>query len=227
MRQTEIRKLGWPDNLLTELGFNNPDWEKPHDLIPSLNYVLYGLMIGNEEKYRNLILLIFKDGKSFSEIADMDNNGIAMAKSSYRYRQIETKALRIIRRKYSRHIIQGISSLLTEGDFAKTQLMLYKNNLIKINEDTENKLEEETEIQETDGEISIDYFGFPTRTYNCLRRAGIDTIDDLISKSPEELLKLRNMGKRSLLDMINILDSYGIKYDGKRKLINLINKDIV
>lgn len=47
-------------------------------------------------------------------------------------------------------------------------------------------------------EMGIDELDLSVRSYNCLKRAGINTIQDLISKTPEEMMKVRNLGKKSL-----------------------------
>ncbi len=47
-------------------------------------------------------------------------------------------------------------------------------------------------------EMGIDELELSVRSYNCLKRAGINTIQELISKSPEEMMKVRNLGKKSL-----------------------------
>ncbi len=47
-------------------------------------------------------------------------------------------------------------------------------------------------------EMSIDELDLSVRSYNCLKRAGINTIGDLTSKTPEEMMKVRNLGRKSL-----------------------------
>jgi len=47
------------------------------------------------------------------------------------------------------------------------------------------------------------------RSYNCLKRAGINTIEDLTRRSREDMLKVRNLGLKSLEEVIKKLESYG------------------
>ncbi|MEG2852726.1 MAG: DNA-directed RNA polymerase subunit alpha C-terminal domain-containing protein, partial [Hydrogenoanaerobacterium sp.] len=47
------------------------------------------------------------------------------------------------------------------------------------------------------------------RSFNCLKRAGINTVEDLISKSEDEMMKVRNLGKKSLEEVIAKLKSLG------------------
>ena len=47
------------------------------------------------------------------------------------------------------------------------------------------------------------------RSYNCLKRAGIHTVEDLTKKSEDDMLKVRNLGRKSLDEVIAKLRSYG------------------
>ena len=48
------------------------------------------------------------------------------------------------------------------------------------------------------------------RSYNCLKRANIHTVEDLTKKTEDDMLKVRNLGRKSLEEVINKLDSYGL-----------------
>ena len=57
----------------------------------------------------------------------------------------------------------------------------------------------------------IEDFDFSVRSYNCLKRAGVNTIGDLLNKTNDEMLKLRNLGKKSYEEIMGKLDSLGLK----------------
>jgi DNA-directed RNA polymerase subunit alpha len=48
------------------------------------------------------------------------------------------------------------------------------------------------------------------RSYNCLKRANIHTVDDLTKKTEDDMLKVRNLGKKSLDEVIYKLSTYGL-----------------
>ena len=48
------------------------------------------------------------------------------------------------------------------------------------------------------------------RSFNCLKRAGIDTVEDLTNRTEEDMIKVRNLGKKSLEEVIQKLDSLGL-----------------
>ena len=60
-------------------------------------------------------------------------------------------------------------------------------------------------------EMSIEEMDLSVRSYNCLKRASIHTIEDLTKKTEDDMLKVRNLGKKSLDEVIFKLNSYGLK----------------
>ena len=61
-------------------------------------------------------------------------------------------------------------------------------------------------------ETSIDDLDFSVRAYNCLKRAGINTLGDLTEKSELEMMKIRNLGKKSLKEVIDKIKEMGLKF---------------
>lgn len=58
-------------------------------------------------------------------------------------------------------------------------------------------------------EMTIEELDLSVRAFNCLKRAGVNTVGDLVDKSPEEMMKVRNLGKKSLEEVIAKLQSLG------------------
>ena len=61
-------------------------------------------------------------------------------------------------------------------------------------------------------ETSIDDLDFSVRAYNCLKRAGIHTLQDLVNKSENDMMKIRNLGKKSLKEVIDKIKDMGLKF---------------
>ncbi len=59
-------------------------------------------------------------------------------------------------------------------------------------------------------EMTIEDMDLSVRSYNCLKRAGISTVEDLTKKSESDLAKVKNLGKRSLEEVAEKLQSYGL-----------------
>ena len=64
-------------------------------------------------------------------------------------------------------------------------------------------------------EMNIDDMDLSVRSYNCLKRAGIQTVEDLTRKSEDDMLKVRNLGRKSLDEVIAKLESYGLSLRNK------------
>ena len=72
--------------------------------------------------------------------------------------------------------------------------------VVDVQEDTANKV-----LQ-----MTIDELDLSVRSYNCLKRANINTVEDLISKTGEDMMKVRNMGKKSLDEVQKKLEMMGL-----------------
>ena len=59
-------------------------------------------------------------------------------------------------------------------------------------------------------ELTIEELDLSVRSFNCLKRAGINTVEDLISKTQDEMMKVRNLGRKSLEEVINKLAMMGL-----------------
>ena len=59
-------------------------------------------------------------------------------------------------------------------------------------------------------ELTIEELDLSVRSFNCLKRANINTVEDLISKTEDEMMKVRNLGRKSLEEVINKLAMIGL-----------------
>ena len=79
-----------------------------------------------------------------------------------------------------------------------------KNTQVMV-EKEENKKERVLEMSIEDLELSV-------RSFNCLKRAGISTVEDLTNKSEADMMKVRNLGKKSLDEVTNKLHALGLNF---------------
>ncbi len=64
-------------------------------------------------------------------------------------------------------------------------------------------------------EMTIEELDLSVRSFNCLKRAGINTVEDLISKSESEMMKVRNLGRKSLEEVVQKLHSLSFELRGE------------
>ena len=80
-------------------------------------------------------------------------------------------------------------------------------NARKVEVMSEKKSDEKEKVLE----MNIDELELSVRSYNCLKRAGINTVEELINKSPEDMMKVRNLGKKSLEEVLDKLKELNLQ----------------
>ena len=73
-------------------------------------------------------------------------------------------------------------------------------------------VEKEDDEKEKALDMKIDELELSVRSYNCLKRAGINTVEELCDKTPEEMMKVRNLGRKSLEEVNAKLEELGLKF---------------
>ena len=71
-------------------------------------------------------------------------------------------------------------------------------------------VEKEEDQKEKVLEMSIEELDLSVRSYNCLKRAGINSVQELIDKTEQDMMKVRNLGRKSLDEVKNKLDDLGL-----------------
>lgn len=166
-------------------------------MISNLDYALSNRLTPREE----YVLKLYYSSDSMSlELVAKD-----LGVTTERVRQILVKALRRLR--------HSSFKIFSYYDF-KEYDSLYKEELAK-------RIQEIEFIKNASEDIILSLTKYPTssikieelelslRSYNCLKRANINTIEELISKTQEDLLKIRNLGRKSTKEIIEKLKSFG------------------
>jgi len=66
-------------------------------------------------------------------------------------------------------------------------------------------------------EKSIEEMELSVRSFNCLKRAGISTVEDLTNKTESDMMKVRNLGKKSLDEVVAKLHALGLDFAPKEE----------
>ena len=75
--------------------------------------------------------------------------------------------------------------------------------------------EKSSDDQSKQLQMTIEELDLSLRSFNCLKRANINTVEDLISKTEDEMMKVRNLGRKSLEEVINKLAMMGLHLAGE------------
>ena len=177
--------LTYPDNLLYDIFGGEWEFPRPGDFDGSLEYVLHTLT----ERERRVLDFRYKDGLTFEEI------GKRFCVTRERIRQIHTKSLRKLRRpdrlNYLKHGVSGVISLKAEIVREAALASLPK-----------------PDIKPED--ITLEELELSVRSYNCLKRAGMNTLREVSEMTFDELCNVRNLGKKSVDEICAVLTKYGI-----------------
>lgn len=72
-------------------------------------------------------------------------------------------------------------------------------------------IDKEDDVTQAVLEMSIDELELSVRSYNCLKRAGINTVEELTNRTSEDMMKVRNLGRKSLEEVLNKLKELGLE----------------
>ncbi len=85
-------------------------------------------------------------------------------------------------------------------------------DLSETAKNTQVMIEKEESKKEKVLEMSIEELELSVRSFNCLKRAGITTVEDLTNKTEADMMKVRNLGKKSLDEVTDKLHSLGLDF---------------
>ena len=182
----------YPDNLLYDIFGGEWEFPLPADFDGSLEYVLHSLT----ERERRVLDFRYKDGLTFEEIGKRE------CVTRERIRQIHAKSLRKLRHpgrlNYLKYGVSGVIARRTESAREAALASLPKPDI------------KPEDIMLEELELSV-------RSYNCLKRAGMNTLRDVSEMTFDELCHVRNLGKKSIDEICAMLTKYGfrIKKDGE------------
>lgn len=176
-----FRETPFPQSLLLDLDLlQSADEFVSADIINGIDKAMSFL----DERSKAILFMRYREHQSFNKI------GTAYKISGTRTQQIIMKSLRFLRHperyKYMKHGLKGLDE---------------KSNEVS------NKAVEKVGVQATK---SIEELDFSVRTYNVLTKAGIETLGELILLNEDDLIKIKNMGRKGFEEIVQKLESMEI-----------------
>lgn len=105
--------------------------------------------------------------------------------------------------------INPVEALSLSAKILTEHLMLFVNLSETVSE-AEIMVEKEEESKDKILEMNIEELDLSVRSYNCLKRAGINTVEELTKKTEEDMMKVRNLGRKSLEEVQQKLEALGL-----------------
>lgn len=167
------------------------------------------------EREAGVLAMRYQDKMTLEKIAQF--YGV----SRERIRQIEAKALRKLRHPARLRTIQGTSMTAMHELQLEHQKWQQKHHiLVELYEHVKKStaplgainLKDGANLSEATNILTkpIEDLNLSVRSYNCLRRAGITTVQELSQQSVDSIMQIRNLGRRSAEEIICVLNSHGI-----------------
>lgn len=195
--------IEWPHGFLKDLFDNDVFKERiPSDIQASIEYVFSSL----GERNKQILLFRYKEHKTLSEISKMFNI------TRNRVQEIIKAAIRKIKNSdYILYIQYGVRMFIVKSRIDSARIA--RDRAIDEYIDTMNssnaKKTKKPNIYINDN-TPIEYMQFKPRTYNLLKRSGINTIADLKEKEKEKLFLIRGFGIETHRQIIEKLENIGI-----------------
>ncbi len=108
------------------------------------------------------------------------------------------------------------NSTLTARDAVSLGAKILSDHLMLFTDLSETLGNKSTVVEKSEAhrdkvlEMTIEELDLSVRSFNCLKRAGINTVEDLINRTEEDMMKVRNLGRKSLEEVINKLAAMGL-----------------
>ena len=194
----------YPENLIETLFINEPHIDTEY-IVKNFEVNISEILATIPQREADILMKRFRDGMTLKEIASI------YRLSQDRIRQLESKAIRRLRvpsRLYK--LRYGVDVLQLQDDIKKltAELVLKKQTLLSQLANPELIDVTEQEVREY---TKIEHFDFSVRTFNCLKRGGIDTLGELLNHTDMQLLRIRNLGRKCLLEIITKLQEHGFE----------------
>ena len=215
-RMYDIRPtLSWYDVLwmaIMNYKFGNLE-AYPSDLEESLDIMIQKL----PDREREVILCLYEEDLTHYETAER------LGVTSERIRQLETKAIRKLRRSNGWVMVgkdRVISAMEIQRQLENDIAIRTKHEVIMALDDKVASLrkiikdctkEAIKKFLKSDPDLKIEDLDFSYRTYHCLKRVGINTVDDLRKSSASDLSPIRNLGRRALTEVEEKMASLGFE----------------
>lgn len=196
----------WPYNLLEEVfGDEDEPIILPPDFLGTVDYCIDELGI----RAATILRWRYQEERTLEEI------GKAFGVTRERVRQVIAKSLRDLYRE-KRFILLGVKGVIQEQCKNAADAAIRSTAALHVAHVSKDAPEKDT--VETAGMllVPLSHLGLSVRSYNCLKRAGADTVGDVLNMSKYELLHVRNLGKRSAGEIIQALERMGLNCDHLR-----------
>ena len=157
---------------------------------------------------------ISKESDSIAVVVSEETGKISVAKDGTLIADVKEDALKkilikyIVTKRFAEHERRKFIDIIRE----KRKRVATEKELKAVRKAENSKIsEKEDNEKEKVLEMNIDELELSVRSYNCLKRAGINTVEELCSRTSEDMMKVRNLGRKSLEEVLAKLKELGLQ----------------
>lgn len=203
----------WPENIINDLYLEYYSVDHAIGMIPGLTYCINNYL-NDKEKF--VVTEYYQKGRKYKDIADdlgISKQGISgIRKNALRKLRFGRTRREIIVLGYDRAEKLKKDCYQAETEYVeKREEMVKRIRAIEHIKDKLDEEEKETLEKIKDYNDSIDSLELSTRPYNCLWRKGIRYVNELLQLTPDEVMHIRNMGRKSYLEIVDALSKRGFR----------------
>ena len=200
-------RLEYPYNLIKDLELEPCECFEHFN--ERLEFLLTKFVITDREE--KIIRLYYIDGKTFEEI------GKYFGTTRERIRQIHSKAIEKLK-LFKKYFYGGKWCSMEELAKEEYKKFLETQKSFRTYESAKQYiLQYESGVFLPIREQKIENLDLTMRSYNCLKRAGIRTIGELLNFSYYDLIKIRNLGRKSMKEILDTIHDLGLKLRGEQR----------
>ena len=214
----------YPYNLFDAIKNGRPHIQLPDEVTEDNERGLWFAMSYLKEREKEIVIMRYKDGMTLKDIGD--KYGII----GERVRQILTHAIRtlaapklvvMINRGPQGYIEYAVEKRVNQ----KAEILAdeaYKKGYREGYADGENKIKEKLPTMISGSNIPIEELDITVRPYNCLKSIGAETVFDILQFTEDDIKSIKNLGKKSSIEIAKALRAKGIISDAWEKLIDRV-----
>lgn len=219
-----IVETPYPQNLFNAIKDGRPHIELPEEMSDENDRGLILALSYLKEREREIVLMRFLEGKTLREIGD--NFGII----SERARQIINHAVRMLATpKYILMINKGpqryIEAVVEKRASLKAEMELeaaYNRGYQQGYKDGKEQEKEKIPDMIAGSNIPIEQLDLTVRPYNCLKSIGAKTVFDLLQLTDEDIINIKNLGKKSRIEIAKALQKKGLINEAWENLLDRV-----
>lgn len=219
-RMIPVRSIDFPYNLFSYITETRTDFSVPAEVTQDIMEGIYFAFLTLDRDSQVIMSLRFEMHQTLNEISHIFSVSSTQIENKIKNALtflFQSKNIRFIEKGLHTYINEQIADrarILTDNAVTHAYQKGYESGYNDAKEGTPSSSTEKSDILC----MPVEKLNLSIRSYNCIKRAGIDTVADVISRSEEEMISVRNLGRASLNEIIEKLSDLGLSLRSEKEI---------